>query len=112
MFKKTNQHNNTSNNTSLFNKGANSFIQPKLNIGKPGDKYEVEADNVADQVVAKGKDPSTTFFDGTPAIQKQTEEAKKYIESIRDNYEIVENLPEEQAGDTSVKAEEPAAESK
>ena len=84
MFKKTNQHNNTSNNTSLFNKGANSFIQPKLNIGKPGDKYEVEADNVADQVVAKGKDPSTTFFDGTPAIQKQTEEVQQGQETLQE----------------------------
>ncbi|MFD1163834.1 eCIS core domain-containing protein [Hwangdonia seohaensis] len=27
------------------------FIQPKLNIGKPGDKYEVEADAMADKVV-------------------------------------------------------------
>lgn len=27
------------------------FIQPKLNIGKPGDKYEVEADVMADKVV-------------------------------------------------------------
>lgn len=28
-----------------------SFIQPKLKMGKPGDKYEVEADKMADQVV-------------------------------------------------------------
>lgn len=74
MFKKTNQHTNSSNNNSLFNKGSNSFIQPKLNIGKPGDKYEVEADNVADQIVAKGNEPSTTFFDPAPTVQKQTEE--------------------------------------
>ena len=30
-----------------------AFIQPKLNIGKPNDKYEVEADLVADKVVNK-----------------------------------------------------------
>ncbi|WP_378176250.1 DUF4157 domain-containing protein [Aquimarina sp. SS2-1] len=28
-----------------------SFIQPKLKVGQPGDKYEIEADNVADKVV-------------------------------------------------------------
>ncbi|CAL2082349.1 hypothetical protein T190611E02C_11338 [Tenacibaculum sp. 190524A05c] len=28
-----------------------SFIQPKLKMGKPGDKYEVEADKMADKVV-------------------------------------------------------------
>ncbi|CAL2086627.1 DUF4157 domain-containing protein [Tenacibaculum sp. 190524A05c] len=34
------------------NKDQNkSFIQPKLKMGKPGDKYEVEADKMADQVV-------------------------------------------------------------
>ncbi|WOD42843.1 eCIS core domain-containing protein [Hwangdonia lutea] len=33
------------------------FIQPKLNIGKPGDKYEVEADAMANKVVnGKGGD--------------------------------------------------------
>jgi len=26
-------------------------VQRKLNVGKPGDKYEVEADKMADQVV-------------------------------------------------------------
>ncbi|PKV49123.1 uncharacterized protein DUF4157 [Aquimarina sp. MAR_2010_214] len=45
------------------NKG--SFIQPKLKVGKPGDKYEVEADKMADQVVSK----SSSNSDG--AIQKK-----------------------------------------
>ncbi|MFC4635124.1 DUF4157 domain-containing protein [Dokdonia ponticola] len=56
------------------NKGANTFIQPKLNVGKAGDKYEVEADKAADQIVAKSKDTSTSFFPATPSIQKQSEE--------------------------------------
>ncbi|WP_299260777.1 DUF4157 domain-containing protein [uncultured Aquimarina sp.] len=30
-----------------------SFVQPKLKIGEPGDKYEAEADKIADQVVNK-----------------------------------------------------------
>ena len=32
--------------------GARSFVQPKLVIGKPGDKYEQEADSMAAQVMA------------------------------------------------------------
>ena len=35
-------------------------IQPKLTIGKPNDKYEVEADAMADQVVQKLSEPKTT----------------------------------------------------
>ena len=60
--------------SSITNKGTNSFIQPKLNVGKPGDKYEVEADKAADQIVAKNNDSSAPFFPATPAIQKQSEE--------------------------------------
>ena len=65
-----------SSNSSLFQKekGDGAFIQPKLNIGKPGDKYEVEADKVADTVVAKGNDQSNSFFSPAPLVQKQSEE--------------------------------------
>ncbi|MGS2764503.1 eCIS core domain-containing protein [Sinomicrobium sp. M5D2P9] len=51
-------------NTAFRNENKNGFfgVQAKLNIGQPGDKYEQEADNVADKVVSK-----TT---GQPGIQK------------------------------------------
>ncbi|MFD1614233.1 eCIS core domain-containing protein [Gelatiniphilus marinus] len=35
------------------------FIQPKLNIGKPGDKYEVEADAMANKVVSNNSTQNT-----------------------------------------------------
>ncbi|SEC21075.1 protein of unknown function [Tenacibaculum sp. MAR_2009_124] len=38
-----------------------SFIQPKLKTGKAGDKYEVEADKMADKVVNKTKSESTVL---------------------------------------------------
>ncbi len=69
--------NNTTTSTppsSITNKGVNSFIQPKLNIGESGDRYEVEADKAADQIVAKSNESSTPFFSATPTIQKQSEE--------------------------------------
>ncbi|MHA7059787.1 eCIS core domain-containing protein [Aquimarina sp. M1] len=78
MFKTATAHttNAKSSNSSLFQKekGDGAFIQPKLNIGKPGDKYEVEADKVADTIVSKGNDQSNSFFSPAPVVQKQSEE--------------------------------------
>jgi hypothetical protein len=44
-------------------KEDDSFFQAKLSIGQPNDKFEKEADSVADKVVSKK--------DGEPAIQRQ-----------------------------------------
>ena len=42
----------------FFNKSPNqSSIQPKLSIGQPGDKYEQEADSMADEVVQRLVNP-------------------------------------------------------
>ncbi len=46
------------------------FFQPKLNFGKSGDKYEVEADNMADKIVNK----TTT---NAPIQKKNTEEVQQ-----------------------------------
>ena len=64
------------NHSGLFGNGkdADAFIQPKLNIGKPGDAYEVEADRVADTIVARGNDRDSAFFAPAPAIQRQTQD--------------------------------------
>lgn len=75
MFSAATKNSTPSRNPSLFNSGSStSFIQPKLDIGKPGDKYEVEADKAADQIVAKSNEPSTPFFPATPSIQKNAED--------------------------------------
>ncbi|MFT5645366.1 MAG: hypothetical protein ACI976_000036, partial [Aureispira sp.] len=75
MFSAAQKHSTPSKSPSLFNSGQSTpFIQPKLDVGKPGDKYEVEADKAADQIVAKNNESSTPFFPATPAIQKQSEE--------------------------------------
>ncbi len=57
-------------------KGENTFIQPKLNIGKSGDKYEVEADRVADTIVAQGNETTNAFFSPAQVVQKQQEESE------------------------------------
>ena len=46
---------NSKNDSGFFN------IQPKLKVGQPGDKYEVEADRVADEVV-KSQSENQPFF--------------------------------------------------
>ncbi len=78
----------------LSNKGneKDSFfgIQAKLNIGKPNDKYEVEADKMANQVVAGKKDnQNTTFFAPAPVLHKKAEspatDEKKEPETVQKN---------------------------
>lgn len=85
-----NKANAKSSNSNLFQKeqGEGAFIQAKLKVGKPGDKYEVEADNVAEKVVegnnkSNGPENKSSFFSpaATPTIQKQedTEVQEKSI---------------------------------
>ena len=60
--------------SSSFDKGRDSFfgIQAKLNIGKSNDKYEVEADRVADKVVSKKQTTTAEpFFSPSPLVQKK-----------------------------------------
>lgn len=54
-------------------KGEDFFgVQAKLNIGKSNDKFEVEADRVADHVVAnKQTQKADSFFSPSPVVQKK-----------------------------------------
>ncbi|WP_299211849.1 DUF4157 domain-containing protein [uncultured Dokdonia sp.] len=75
MFSVAQKHSTPSKSLSLFSSGqSTSFIQPKLDVGKPGDKYEVEADKAADQILAKSNEAPTPFFPAKPTIQKNAEE--------------------------------------
>lgn len=72
LTKKTNS--NPSHAASHHDKGKESFfgIQAKLNIGKSNDKYEAEADKVADQVVTnKQTTNADAFFSPSPVVQKK-----------------------------------------
>lgn len=72
LTKKTNT--NPSHSASHHDKGKESFfgVQTKLNIGKSNDKFEAEADKVADQVVANKQTPNTdAFFAPSPVVQKK-----------------------------------------
>lgn len=59
-----------------FNRGFpdSTFIQPKLKIGQPNDKYEREADSVADQTMRMSPNPNIQpiFYKSAPAmVQRQ-----------------------------------------
>jgi len=64
----------TSAKNSLFGGESDAFVQPKLSVGQPGDRYEVEADKAADQIVARDQQQTPSFISPTPAIQRQTDE--------------------------------------
>ena len=64
--------------------GGNPFIQPKLRIGQPNDKYELEADRVANQVM-RMPEPKQSSVNGhwslgkggseSPLLQRQSNES-------------------------------------
>lgn len=73
---KTKENKNSSSvksNSSFFatKSSGGFFVQQKLNVGQPGDKYEQEADRVAEQVMTQ-TDVSKPFFSATaPTIQNK-----------------------------------------
>lgn len=58
------------------NRAVSGIIQPKLKMGSPGDRYEQEADHVAEQVMSMAT-PTT------PSMPRETEEGESETEEIR-----------------------------
>lgn len=52
-------------------------VQPKLTISQPGDRYEEEADRIADQVVSDRPAPVQAALSVTPLLQRQPEEEEE-----------------------------------
>lgn len=67
-MKNAEKHTKTNNHSSpnLTNESHIPFFQPKLTVGTPGDKYELEADKMADRVVEQSHEENQPFF--TPAV--------------------------------------------
>lgn len=121
MFKAATKKTNKRNNTRLFQnneKVRQTFFQPKLNVGTPGDRYEVEADKVADQVVDHSPMTEQSFFvpsvsppgnsgqpfpvqhkpvadSITPLLQKQDEEEEMMLRQPVEEEEMVQSQVEE-----------------
>lgn len=65
----------------FFSQPASEELQAKLKVGQPGDRYEVEADRVADKVVA-GQGAGQLASGVTPLTQRQAEDEKNEEEEI------------------------------
>lgn len=72
-FKQISKSNPSTPSSANARKGEDFFgVQAKLNIGKSNDKFEVEADRVADHVVANKQTPKAdSFFSPSPVVQKK-----------------------------------------
>jgi|GEM_PF-1484323 len=73
-------HSSRNSNDSFFK----SRVQPKLAVGKPGDKFEVEADKTADKVVNKLQDPKQNVVEAPaskPSLQQKKTETVPTTES-------------------------------
>ncbi|MGC9418729.1 MAG: DUF4157 domain-containing protein [Rhodovulum sp.] len=62
---------------------ARLAIQPKLTLGQPGDRYEAEADHIAEQVVSDRPIPLTGPLPVTPLVQRQPEEEEEDEEELQ-----------------------------
>lgn len=76
-----------------------SRVQTKLAIGRPGDKYEVEADKTADSIVSKLKDPKPAaadkpgFFSPKPVVQAKKQEQIQPKEDTGQEKEEIQEKP-------------------
>jgi len=98
-----NSNNGSASNSFVQRKGNGAFfgVQTKLKVGKPNDKYEVEADSVAEKVVAKNEQQKHTafssppFFSPAPATQIQRmpfEEVQKQEDETVQEKSIAESI--------------------
>jgi|GEM_PF-4617039 len=80
-------HTSKNNNDSFFK----TRVQPKLAVGQPGDKYEVEADKTADKVVQKINTPQPIQTSPTPFFAPKT-----VVQSKKDTIQQKEKGEKEQ----------------
>ncbi len=90
---------------------ATAFFQPKLKVNAPNDKYEKEADRVADQVSTdKPLSNRGVFQQITPLVQRKTSSEKEEIQTKKETVEKEENpiqrKGEEEEGNLQMKEEE------
>ena len=75
-------------------------IQAKLNIGQPNDKYEQEADHMAEQVMRMEKTDTATALEEEPEVQREplADQITPLIQKEEDDEETVEetNTSEEE----------------
>ena len=110
----------TSNKTLVQTKEDPAFFQTKLEIGQPGDKYEQEADTVADAVVDQSNDNTPVVqqkeisgiqrmaspIEEEEPVQKQTEEEEEPVQMQVNEEEESVQMQEEEEEPLQMQAEE------
>ena len=87
MLTKTRNTKSVSHSSYAANMKNTPFFQPKLNVGTPGDKYEVEADNIADQVMEKNQ-YQNTFLNSAAFFNSAHPQATLQETSVEENQEM------------------------
>ncbi len=82
MFDKAGNTKSSSHSSSLATRKNAPFFQPKLQVGAPGDKYEVEADRVADQVLNRTSGGQGSFIPPSSGPVVQTSSIAPIAETI------------------------------
>ncbi len=99
------------NNTFSSVQAANNnlFFQPKLEVGKPTDRYEVEAERTADRVVAQGflNEGNESFFKPNSQVQQKVEDEPKNKIQGKPLIEGISTLVQTKADNSKVEELEP-----
>src|SRR3990167_3456456 len=74
------EHSSSSHSNKSDGKKPFLGIQAKLNVNKPGDKYEVEADQAAEKVVSKQSTPTPAFVPSTSPVQLKQEDEQPVVQ--------------------------------
>ena len=92
----------------ILSAATKPLIQPKLKIGAPNDKYEQEADRVADQVM-RMPDPSLQRYpqDRTPVTQQITPLVQRQVEMEIDKGEA--GIRQDKTDGTDARSADPPA---
>ncbi|HLP55499.1 MAG TPA: DUF4157 domain-containing protein [Fluviicola sp.] len=92
-------------------------IQAKLNVNKPGDKYEVEADQAAEQVVSKKTTPTPAFVPSTSPVQLKEDDQpvvqeKSIASSVTPYVQAKEDEPAQMMEEEQAQAQEEEVQAK
>ena len=92
----SNTHSSMSLSSKAQRNSIHEIIQPKLTIGQANDRYEREADSVADHVVADKPAPKISSISGPLASNSQSVQSKPEAEEQKAQAKFVQRQAEEE----------------
>jgi len=92
----SNVHSSMSLNSKAQRSSIHEIIQPKLSIGQANDRYEREADTVADHVVADKPAPKISSISGSLASNTQPVQSKSEEEDKKAQAKLIQHQSKEE----------------